>query len=214
MTKVRTKNASASTAQTREAPAVWEDPNLLLPWAKNPKPIEAKDVREMMRSIKRFGFGAPIVARKANKEIIEGHLRRPAAINLATTDWGGGPGLVPVRYLDISEHEAHMLALAAIKFEKRRKPDQEMIIETFVELNEAGVNLETGTSYTADEIDVMLLPNDTGEATVRAHQRRNKPPKKDGGRFIVQVECDDEPIQKNLLRRLMGEGFEVKALVS
>src|SRR6185436_12647474 len=56
-------------------------------------------------SIKRFGFGAPLVARRANGEVIAGHTRLRAAKQI-------GLELVPVRYLDISEKDAHVLALA------------------------------------------------------------------------------------------------------
>ncbi|MEC7552092.1 MAG: DNA methyltransferase, partial [Pseudomonadota bacterium] len=55
--------------------------------------------------IKRFGFGAPIIARKEDGEIIAGHTRLEAAKHLRLKE-------VPVRYLDLDPVDAHLLALA------------------------------------------------------------------------------------------------------
>lgn len=88
-----------------DAPAEWVDPADLVPWPGNPRRNDGKPVEAVAKSIERFGFGAPIVARKANREIIAGHTRWKAARHLGLTE-------VPVRFLDISEREAHLLALA------------------------------------------------------------------------------------------------------
>ena len=63
------------------------------------------NVERVAASIKRFGFSAPIVARRETHEIIAGHTRWLAAQSL-------GLERVPVRLLDLSERDAHMLALA------------------------------------------------------------------------------------------------------
>ena len=73
-------------------------------WAMNPRRIPAKAVRAVMASIERFGFGSPIVVRRASREVIAGHARLKAARKL-------GLSTVPVRWLDLSESEAHALAL-------------------------------------------------------------------------------------------------------
>lgn len=80
------------------------DVKALTPWAKNPRKNDPA-VKTVADSIKRFGFGAPLLARQANGEIIAGHTRLKAAIKLGLTE-------VPVRYLDLTESEAHALALA------------------------------------------------------------------------------------------------------
>ena len=92
-------------AASKELAAEWVAPSTLKPWAKNPRKNDGMPVEKVAESIKRFGFAAPIVARKATREIIAGHTRWKAAtkLNLHT---------VPVRFLDISEREAHLLALA------------------------------------------------------------------------------------------------------
>lgn len=85
--------------------AVWVKLSALKPWPQNPTKDDPASVRRVAESIRRFGFGAPLVARKANSELIAGHTRLRAAKQL-------GLELVPVRYLDISEKDAHVLALA------------------------------------------------------------------------------------------------------
>jgi len=85
--------------------AEWVKPSALKPWPQNPTKDDPASVRRVAESIKRFGFGAPLVARRTNGEVIAGHTRLRAAKQL-------GLELVPVRYLDINEKDAHVLALA------------------------------------------------------------------------------------------------------
>lgn len=89
----------------KEAAAIWLKPSELKPWADNPRKNDGEPTAKVAESIKRFGFGAPIIARRENKEIIAGHTRWKAA-QLLKLD------RVPVRLLDITEREAHLLALA------------------------------------------------------------------------------------------------------
>jgi len=88
-----------------DSAAEWVKPSALKPWPQNPTKDDPASVRRVADSIKRFGFGAPLVARRDNGEVIAGHTRLRAAKQL-------GLELVPVRYLDISEKDAHVLALA------------------------------------------------------------------------------------------------------
>lgn len=110
---VKTKpksSASPSPPSSDVAPAAeWMSPSKLKPWKDNPRKNDGEPVERVAKSIERFGFGAPIVARKANLEIIAGHTRWKAAKKL-------GLGRVPVRLLDIGEKEAHTLALADNRF--------------------------------------------------------------------------------------------------
>lgn len=98
-------NAAPAVSGVTEVAAVWMPPADLKPWPKNPRKNDAAAVTRVCESIKRFGFGAPIVARASNREIIAGHTRWLAAKQLQLAR-------VPVRLLDISEPEAHVLALA------------------------------------------------------------------------------------------------------
>ena len=82
---------------------MWVDPKELVPWERNPRKNDPA-VDDVARSIAKFGFGTPIVARKENNEIIAGHTRHKAAMLI-------GYSPVPVRFLDLSENEAHALAI-------------------------------------------------------------------------------------------------------
>jgi DNA modification methylase len=88
-----------------DAAAEWVDPATLKVWAKNPRKNDGEPVVKVAESIKRFGFASPIVARLETREIIAGHTRWKAAQSLKLDR-------VPVRFVDLSEREAHLLALA------------------------------------------------------------------------------------------------------
>jgi len=90
--------------QSPETAAVWVPVEQLKPWAQNPRKNDAA-VATVVESIRRFGFGAPLLARKADGELIAGHTRLKAALKL-------GLPKVPVRYLDLDPTDAHLLALA------------------------------------------------------------------------------------------------------
>lgn len=91
--------------QADKAAAEWVAPSTLVPWKANPRKITKEAVDAVAKSIQRYGFSAPIVARRENKELIAGHTRLRAALQLKLN-------VVPVRFLDISEADAHKLALA------------------------------------------------------------------------------------------------------
>jgi DNA modification methylase len=92
-------------SQDQEVAAVWVDIERLKQWDRNPRLISDEAVGRVAESIKRFGFGAPLVARMQDGEVIAGHTRLRAALKL-------GLSKVPVRYLSLDPAEAHLLALA------------------------------------------------------------------------------------------------------
>lgn len=120
----------AEPPHARPQAAEWVPASELHPWPDNTKKPTKAEVRGVADSIIRFGFGAPIVARQANGEIIAGHTRYQAVSLLprlwkaadadARATWSADARalatdtvqLVPVRYLDVSEYDAHLLALA------------------------------------------------------------------------------------------------------
>ena len=100
--------------------AEWVKTATLKPWVKNPR-RNNHAVKAVADSIARFGFGAPIVARRADGRVIAGHTRLKAAILLKLDE-------VPVRYLDISEDEADALALADNKLGEAAEWDPEALL--------------------------------------------------------------------------------------
>lgn len=138
---------STEAKQAGEPAAVYRDPKTLIPWKRNPRKNDPA-VDAVAESIQRFGFGSPILAREDGGEIIAGHTRIKAAIKLGLTQ-------VPVRYLPLSEAEAHALALADNKLGEIATWDDAGLAAVFAEL-EAGGEPTAGLGWEADEIDALL----------------------------------------------------------
>jgi hypothetical protein len=119
----------------------------LRPWVKNPRKNDPA-VAAVADSIKRFGFGSPIIARRENGEIIAGHTRLKAAIRLGLAE-------VPVRYLDLSEPEAHALALADNKVGELAEWDDAALADLLRDLTAADVSMD-GLGFTTKEIDELI----------------------------------------------------------
>ncbi len=138
------KSSESSAPKTA---AVFVDVKALTPWAKNPRKNDPA-VKAVADSIKRFGFGAPLLARQANGEIIAGHTRLKAAIKLGLTE-------VPVRYLDLTESEAHALALADNKVGELAEWDDAVLAEVLKGMAEAGDNIE-GLGWSSADVNDFL----------------------------------------------------------
>jgi len=83
--------AKAPKISAPAAPAAeWVHPSTLKRDPKNPRKHK---IDEVASSIQRFGFGAPILARAANRQVIAGHGRLEASLKL-------GLESVPVRFLE------------------------------------------------------------------------------------------------------------------
>lgn len=104
-----------------EAAAEWVPVIELTPWADNPRHNDGA-VKAVARSIERFGFATPILARRQNGEVVAGHTRLRAAILL-------GLELVPVRYIELDADEAHLLALADNKLGEIAAWDEKAVAE-------------------------------------------------------------------------------------
>lgn len=179
-------------------------------WSKNPHPPASAFVRDIMRSIRRFGFASPIVARAANGEIISGHARYRAARRLKLPT-------IPVRFLEISEPEAHMLALADNKLPELRERDwtDKSIAAILEELEAQGADLEIGTGFNQEEIDDLIGGEDLDDADASEDGGAGGGGGGgDGAIFEVIVTCKDENEQTELLDRLGAEGLNVRALLA
>ncbi len=135
-----------------ESAADWIAPTQLKPWADNPRENE-QAVSVVVASIKRFGFTAPILVRKSNNEVIAGHTRLKAALIL-------GLDRVPVRFLNLSEGEAHALALADNKIGELADWSDGSH-DVLRELASVDVDLE-GLGFSDDEVaDLFTSETDT-----------------------------------------------------
>lgn len=112
------KNVVAD-GESGEVAAVWTPVDELRPWSKNPRLNDGEPLDAVLESIKKFGFGAPIIATEEG-EIIAGHTRWKASKKL-------GLKTVPVRFMPLEAAKAHALALADNKLgELAEWDDQEL----------------------------------------------------------------------------------------
>ena len=126
----------------------------LVPWDENPRHNDDA-VDEVAGSIQRFGFAAPIIARRADSMVIAGHTRLKAAHKL-------GINKVPVRWMDLDPAEARLLALADNKLNERAAWDDDTLAAVLEALNAEGADLD-GLGWDSDEIDALIATIDPVE---------------------------------------------------
>jgi len=108
--------------------AVELSPSELKPWKRNPRKNEGA-VDKVARSIERFGFASPIVARAKDRRIVAGHTRWKAAKKLELES-------VPVRLVELSDEEAEALALADNRLGEVAQWDPSGLAEILSDLQE------------------------------------------------------------------------------
>lgn len=108
---------------TKEHIGEWVAIDQLKKWDKNPRD-NSQAIDRVADSIKRFGFAAPIIARKEDQTIIAGHTRFAAAQKL-------GLDKVPVRFMDLDPADAKLLALADNKLGELAEWDQPLLKTIF-----------------------------------------------------------------------------------
>lgn len=138
----------ASRDASTEAAAVWVPVAELKAWQANPRKND-RAVPEVAASIRRFGFASPIIARPCG-EVIAGHTRLKAALELRMHS-------VPVRFLDLSDQEAHALALADNKIGEISRWDRDGLGAVLADLELDGVSLD-GLGWTDEEIANLCEP--------------------------------------------------------
>lgn len=161
-----------SRANGLEAAAVWVERSTLAPWKDNPRKNQ-KAIAKVAASIKRFGFGAPILARTGG-EVIAGHTRLLAAESL-------GLDRVPVRYLDLDPAEAHLLALADNKLGEVAEWDAALLTNI---LSKYGLEDAALAGFDSAELDKLADELSRSEAAN---------PEADDDAPAVQEEFDSEP---------------------
>ena len=134
-----------------DAAATWVATDKLTPWADNPRENDHA-VPEVAKSIKRFGFASPIIARPVKGgglEIVAGHTRHKAALSL-------GLDRVPVRVMDLDPADAKLLALADNRLGELA--DWTGGLEDILRgLDADGVDLD-GLGWSAEELDALTAP--------------------------------------------------------
>ena len=134
--------------QTMKAAATWEDISSLTPWDKNPRHNTAA-IEQVRKSIERFGFSSPIIARQQDRVIIAGHTRHQAALKM-------GLDKVPVRFLDLDPAQARALALADNRLGEIADWDDGMLAEVLRELEAANVELGD-LGWSGDALEALIM---------------------------------------------------------
>ena len=129
----------------KEAAATYAKIETLVPWSENPR-LNDLAVAEVAASIKRFGFGAPIVARKEDSMVIAGHTRLKAAKVL-------GLETVPVRFLDLDPIDAKLLALADNKLNEVAEWNDDQLAEIMRDIDP---DCLAGLGWTDEELQAIL----------------------------------------------------------
>lgn len=195
-----TRQVSGVDGAGKGAAAEWVAIDKLRPWVKNPRRNDPA-VKAVADSIRRFGFGSPIIARRENDEVIAGHTRIKAAIKLGLAE-------VPVRYLDLTEAEAHALALADNKVSEIAEWDNAALAEILREMAEDSVDIAS-LGWSDEELRALIDGEDAVSPTDAPDQSGDLVES-----FQVLITCKSEDEQASLLERLYSEGYECRALVS
>jgi len=149
------KESRDSVPSKKELAAEWVEITALKPWDRNPRRNDDTHIQRVVESIKRFGFAAPILARREDGEVIAGHTRLKAAEMLGMTR-------VPVRFLDLDPADAHLLALADNRLNELGSWDNEQLIALLGDLRQQGTDVALVAGWHDTEIDALL--NTTAEA--------------------------------------------------
>ena len=134
----------------KESIGEYVDIDSLVEWEHNPR-INTEAVSKVARSIERFGFASPIIAREEDSMVIAGHTRIAAARSL-------GLQTVPVRYMKLSRTEAELLAIADNKLGEISDWNEEMLKDIIAALPENDLD---DIGFSQDELDSLLENIDT-----------------------------------------------------
>lgn len=115
------------------------------PWPGNPRINDGEPVQKVAESIRRFGWGSPIVARRATGEIIAGHTRWKAAKELGLEE-------IPVRFVDLSASEAHLLAVSDNRLNEIAKWDNASLYSLLKDAESPELDV---VGFTRTQIDKM-----------------------------------------------------------
>ena len=134
----------------KESIGEYVDIDSLVEWEHNPR-INTEAVSKVARSIERFGFASPVIAREEDSMVIAGHTRIAAARSL-------GLQTVPVRYMKLSRTEAELLAIADNKLGEISDWNEDMLKDILSALPE---NDLYDIGFSQDELDSLLENIDT-----------------------------------------------------
>ena len=129
------------------------DINSLIEWGNNPR-VNDHAVSKVARSIERFGFASPIIAKQADKPpyvVLAGNTRLKASKEI-------GLSSVPVRFLNLSQTEAELFAIADNKLGEISDWDEDMLKDILDALPENDLD---DIGFSSEELEILLEGVDT-----------------------------------------------------
>jgi len=129
----------------QESIGEYVDIDSLVEWEHNPR-INTEAISKVARSIERFGFASPIIAREEDKMVIAGHTRIAAARSL-------GLQTVPVRFMKLNRTEAELLAIADNKLGEISDWDESMLKDILSVLPENDLD---DIGFSNEELELLL----------------------------------------------------------
>lgn len=154
----------------QESIGEYVDIDSLIEWEHNPR-INTEAVSKVARSIERFGFASPIIAREEDKMVIAGHTRIAAARSL-------GLQTVPVRFMKLNRTEAELLAIADNKLGEISDWNEEMLKDILAALPENDLD---DIGFSQNELDSLLQDIEDTEIS----------PEKDNAKYTDDYEDAD-----------------------
>jgi hypothetical protein len=149
-------------APARLAAAYWTPIAELAKWRKNPRRNEAA-VPRVARSIRKYGFVAPVVVWQSRGQLVAGHTRVLAMESILATEPtfvprdSPGLGLVPVRFYEFTDDaEAAAYAIADNKLNEAAEWDDALLAEVLAEIGATDQALLAETGFDEDELRRIL----------------------------------------------------------
>jgi DNA modification methylase len=159
----------------------WAPISSLKKWIKNPRKND-KAVPEVARSVRHYGFVAPVVVWKSEQRLVAGHTRIAALELILSKDPAfvprdaPGVGLVPVRFHEFTdETEANAYALADNKLTEIAEWDEALLGEVLAEIQKLDEKLLAETGF-ADAETERLIAASLGDEVVGEDAGAEEPP--------------------------------------
>ena len=231
------RRTDSKTVPPAGAPAaVYVHVSELRPNPRNPR-MHGAEVARLARTILRTAWGAPIVAQTRSRRIIAGHGRHAAALAILEgldldgearggadhrfDDAAPGPGMVPVRFVDVSDAEADAMTVADNAGGLQGIDDNAKVLEMLAGFGR-GSALLADIGYSDSTLDALV--QSAGDAVLAASPEPlsdDAGDEKDTGAALgeglayrVIVDCDGEQHQTELLERFESEGLTCRPLIS
>ena len=148
------------------------DTDELKPFVGNPRDHSERNINDIERSIKLFGWTNPIIVRRSDNMIVAGHGRVEAAQHQ-------GLEQVPIIYVDMTENDAKLYSVADNRTSETSEWDYGNLTELLAELNGLP-DIDLGDSgFDSIEVDELIGDPDFGDPMI------NSRPTDDLGAFDI-----------------------------